>query len=391
MRPIVTASSSQLQALRSRREFLALPEFSASRKGLSPESLDLFTHAAQRLARRYRTVGASVILVFPEGVQVICLGRRSLHPPLPVLEDTAFRVASITKTFVSAGILSYFEQHGLSLDAPIRDLLPLSIAQPVTMRHLLTHTAGLVPEVPEDGRIPFSRLLTRQEIWSGAAPGEQFVYSNLGAGIAGAVAELLSGLSLQELLARQLFSPLGIEAGLGPAHFPRPDSIARGYRVRSLLPPVLRYDPSRLQSSSFPEPGTDYQAGIGRLCTTPRGIAAMIRFLSAREDTPVLSLSMLEEMRSLQDGKGGIRQCGRGLGVAFLPDLFPGFSPVGHQGVAYGMCAEMFCDPATGTGVGILTSGTRLSYISPLILPGFDLLCLGFEALRSGLQNPVLL
>ena len=380
-----------MQALRRRRDSLSLPEFSASGKGLGPDDLELFSRTAQRLAGHYRTVGASVVLVFPEEVQVVCLGHRSLHPSLPVQMDTAFRVASITKTFVCVGILSYFEQHGLSLDAPIRELLPLSISQPVTMRHLLTHTAGLVPEVPGDGTIPFSRLLTLPEIWSGAAPGEQFVYSNLGAGIAGAVAELLSGLPLQELLSRQVFAPLGIEAGLGPAHFPRPESIARGYRVRPLLPPVLRYDPSSLLSRTFPEPGTDYQAGIGRLCTTPRGIAAMIRFLSAREDTPVLSLSMLEEMRSLQDGRGGIRQCGRGLGLAFLPDLFPGFSPVGHQGVAYGMCAEMFCDPATGTGVGILTSGTRLSYIAPLILPGFDLLCLGFKALRSGIRDSVLL
>ena len=73
---------------------------------------------------------------------------------------------------------------------------------------------------------------------------------------------------------------------------------------------------------------------------------------------------------------------GRGLNVAFLPDVFPGFSPVGHQGVAYGMCAELFADSATGAGVGVMTSGVRLVRQPPLMRAGFDLLALGFAALR---------
>ena len=74
---------------------------------------------------------------------------------------------------------------------------------------------------------------------------------------------------------------------------------------------------------------------------------------------------------------------GRGLNTAFLPDVFDGFSPVGHQGVAYGMCAELFADPKTGAGVGVMTSGVRLVRQPPLMRAGFDLLALGFAALRS--------
>ena len=74
---------------------------------------------------------------------------------------------------------------------------------------------------------------------------------------------------------------------------------------------------------------------------------------------------------------------GRGLNTAFLPGVFEGFSPVGHQGVAYGMCAELFADPQTGAGVGVMTSGVRLIRQPPLMRAGFDLLALGFAALRS--------
>ena len=54
---------------------------------------------------------------------------------------------------------------------------------------------------------------------------------------------------------------------------------------------------------------------------------------------------------------------------------------VGPQGVAYGMCAELFADPARGCGVGVMTSGVRLVRRGPLMRVGLDLLALGFGAL----------
>ena len=48
------------------------------------------------------------------------------------------------------------------------------------------------------------------------------------------------------------------------------------------------------------------------------------------------------------------------------------------------MCAELFADPASGCGVGLMTSGVRLVRQPPLMRAGFDLLALGFAALRPG-------
>ena len=67
--------------------------------------------------------------------------------------------------------------------------------------------------------------------------------------------------------------------------------------------------------------------------------------------------------------------------VHHLPGVFPGIDAVGHQGVAYGMCAELFADPVRGCGVGVMMNGVRLVRQPPLMRAGFDLLALGFHAL----------
>jgi CubicO group peptidase (beta-lactamase class C family) len=71
----------------------------------------------------------------------------------PITEDTVFRIASITKTFTAIAVMQLCEQGHLDLDAPANDylrtyrLVPTTASfGPATVRHLLTHTAG-IPEV----------------------------------------------------------------------------------------------------------------------------------------------------------------------------------------------------------------------------------------------------
>ena len=77
----------------------------------------------------------------------------------PVTEDTVFRIGSITKTFTAIAVMQLFEQGLVDLDAPANDylrgyrLIPAKTThRPATLRHLLTHTAGL-PEVVYPSRI----------------------------------------------------------------------------------------------------------------------------------------------------------------------------------------------------------------------------------------------
>ena len=152
-----------------------------------------------------------------------------------------------------------------------------------------------------------------------------------------------------------------------------------------IFPPRLRYDAAALAARP-PEPfdpERDYLIAAGRMITDSHGMERLIRLLASQNGMGVLSSQSLDLMRAPQRGAPGIRDMDRGLNVAFLPGVFPVFSPVGHQGVAYGMCAELFADPLTGAGVGVMTSGVRLAKAPPLMRAGFDLLAVGFAALAQ--------
>src|SRR5918995_3766532 len=128
----------------------------------------------------------------------------------PVTEDTVFRVASITKTFTAIAVMQLWEQGLVDLDAPAGEylrayrLLPARPGfRPATLRHLLTHTAG-VPEVAHPlllGRplfgetVPMGRPVpTPAEFYGaglriGAEPGRRFVYTDHGFTTLGQIVE----------------------------------------------------------------------------------------------------------------------------------------------------------------------------------------------------------
>lgn len=393
-------SETQLSMLSARAHALMRPLAPLARGSdgaLCPQSREQFAALSRAILRRNRAVGASIVLLSPGGAQdVFCFGHARLSPRMPVTPDTCFRVASVSKLVLSFGALSLVESGLLALDADAGALLgyplrnPHAPDVPVTLRMLLTHTASLRDEGTYGSRgmeegCTLRELLENDENWLPQAPGTDFHYSNLGAGVAGVIMERAAGKPLDDILQERIFAPLSIRASYDPRRITPHEDIADGYAVRAFLPPRLRYDAAAL-SARPPQPfdpERDYLCAAGRMITDARGMGALLRLLGEQGDTAVLSGASFKLMRTDQSGLGGIAHAGRGLNVAFLPDVLPGRSLVGHQGVAYGMCAEMFVDLSSGAGVGIMINGVRLVRTPPLMRAGFDLLTLGFAALGS--------
>src|SRR5690606_7559554 len=94
--------------------------------------------------------GAGIALVRSYGIEWAGgVGLADREARLPVTADTHFRAGSISKTFVAAAIVQLYLDDELSLDQPVSELAPLvgidnpwEATDPVTVRHLLQHTAG---------------------------------------------------------------------------------------------------------------------------------------------------------------------------------------------------------------------------------------------------------
>jgi len=158
-------------------------------------------------------------------------GTTDLDHNTAVTSDNLFCAASVTKSFICAGILKLQEVGKLSVHDEIAEYLPITIGfddDPITIHHLMTHSSGIpnladslwaknkeamwgldaaVPRIPfsswDDG---FRYLNGAQEFLS--RPGRRFHYNNFGYGILSKLITEVSGVSFKQYLADQLFGPL---------------------------------------------------------------------------------------------------------------------------------------------------------------------------------------
>jgi CubicO group peptidase (beta-lactamase class C family) len=177
-----------------------------------------------------------------ELVHAAGFGQRSLGGHAPD-ERTVYRIASMSKSFTASAIMLLCDSGALALDDPASLYVPelsgwnygSADAAPITIRNLLTMTAGFPTDDPWGDRqqgLPFdefSALLTRgiEVNWT---PATRFEYSNLGYAILGRVVSAAARLPYDEFVRTRLLDPLGMRTtGFAAAEFTA-DELAIGYR-----------------------------------------------------------------------------------------------------------------------------------------------------------------
>lgn len=137
--------------------------------------------------------------------------------------DTIYEAGSVSKQFTAAAILLLAEEGRLSLDDAVRRHVPElpAYGEPITLRHLLTHTSGLrdwgsvaaIEGWPRGQRAVDNarvvEILSRQRSLN-FAPGSEWLYSNSGYNLAAVIVERVSGESLAAYTTRRIFEPLGM-------------------------------------------------------------------------------------------------------------------------------------------------------------------------------------
>jgi D-alanyl-D-alanine-carboxypeptidase/D-alanyl-D-alanine-endopeptidase len=156
-------------------------------------------------------------------VHVKGFGVQDIETNRPVTADTLFRIASMTKSFTALSILKLRDEGRLSLDALAETYLPeirgwkypTEDSPRIRLRHLLTHTAGLVTDDPwGDRQTPmpeddFTRLLKDGVPFTRPA-GTAMEYSNLGYAMLGRVVANVSRQPYKDYVERSLLRPLGM-------------------------------------------------------------------------------------------------------------------------------------------------------------------------------------
>lgn len=282
-------------------------------------------------------------------------GLADLAAQRPVTPDTLFEIGSIGKSFTAVAILQLADEGRIELDVPVDRYLPwLEIPRcegggPITVHHLLSHTAGIVAGLDATPEAAF-------EVWSlrglpiYAAPGERFHYSNVGYKMLGLVLEALEGQPYPEIIRARILEQLGMQA-TEPA-------ITNEIRARLAVGYEYLHDDRMGFAGAELAPATWLETGNadGCLASTASDMCAFIRLLLRAGDGPngrLLSDEAFAGMTTahVHDAAGGAY----GYGLS-LHDL-DGRRLIGHSGSMVGYRAGMEIDPDAGLGVIVLQNG----------------------------------
>jgi len=295
-------------------------------------------------------------------------GVRDVEGKAPVTLDTAFRIASMTKSFTAISILKLRDEGKLSLDDPAERYVPelQALVYPttdsphITIRHLLSHAEGFPEDNPwgdrqlADSDAQLTEML-RGGIPFSNSPGVAYEYSNYGFAILGRIVSRVSGMPYTEYVASAILRPLGMTStSLEPRSVP-PDRLAHGYRWED----DRWKDEPLLANGSFGSMG-------GMITTVPdlaRYVAAFLGAWPPRDgaEGPPLRRSSLREMQQVwrpapgsvtRDGVGAFQLSSGGYGFGLRISQTCTFKlVVAHSGGLPGFGSQMRWLPEYGVGI----------------------------------------
>ena len=213
-----------------------------------PPDLSAKIDAVAQQALDQTGVPSASIAVVQHGqiVYTHAYGKARLDPPVAAEPSMRYSIGSISKQFTAAALLLLEQQGKLSIDDPVSKYIPdLTRANEVTIRMLLSHTAGYQDFWPEDYLMPPMRESTTAQhildVWAKKPldfdPGTRWQYSNTNYVIAGVIVEKVSGMPLMKFLQANIFKSLDMQAVWNSDAERLGDTDASGY-IRYALGPL---------------------------------------------------------------------------------------------------------------------------------------------------------
>lgn len=283
----------------------------------------------------------------------------------PMSTASISRTGSISKSVTAVLMMRLLDEGVIGLDEPVERYLPAFAsvkdrrvdAEPVTFRHLASHTAGLIrePQWPDavvgpielwDKRIVESLPLTAYD----TVPGARYQYSNIGFGTLGLALAKAAGRPFMEMVRTEVLEPLGMTGS---------EFVVAGAKLEARL--AAGYVIGQDGSIDGGQPAREH---AGRGYKVPNGgvystVADLGRFMGAMSGVPglrILSEESRQEALSIQTPENPNR--GYGLGFSVQIDE-QGRKIASHGGSVAGYTAHMAFDPKARIGVVLLRNYGR--------------------------------
>jgi CubicO group peptidase (beta-lactamase class C family) len=320
---------------------------------MTSEDLQAFfdEHAPREMAKA--DVAGAAVVVVKDGKLLFArgYGHADVERSTRVSPDTTlFRIASVSKVVTYTAVMQLVEQGKIDLDADVARYvdfpIPATFATPITMRNLMSHTAGFEETVEgrwvEPGKLHSMRDYLAQQMPKRLfAPGTVPAYSSYGTTLAGYIVERVSGVPFDTYVERHIFSPLG----MAHSSFAQPlpprlaPMLSKGYATRT--GPASAFDTAQIAPA----------AGMSSSATDMARF--MLAHLGARAapGPSLLKPATLAQMHSAQFRHHPAGP-GMALGLYEMDEVAPRL--IGHTGDIPGFHSAMYLLPEQRIGLFIV-------------------------------------
>lgn len=316
---------------------------------LTPEDVNAWLDGLVPAALNSSETPGAVVTVVKNG-QVVTTrgyGYANVEKRTPMTEDTVVRVASVSKIPTTIAALKLVEQGQLDLDVDINTYVDVpierSFPESITLRHLLTHTAGF-EEYRGDGAtyeqgatFDLEKYILSDPPAQVFRPGSTPAYSNYGLNLVGYIVQTVTGVPFEQYLEQTVFAPSGMNSTT--YHQPLPEDLVsrltEGYETTGKAGKgFLTVDPPS-----------------GGLSTTAADFA---KFMNAQLDGTLLSpeLQELAWNAGLPSSYGG-----QAIGLGYFLGERNGHKTVGHGGDLEYHHSMMELFPEDNIGVFVNVNG----------------------------------
>ena len=281
-------------------------------------------------------------------------------------QDHLFRIGSVSKLFTATAVMQQVERGALDLDADVREYLDFDLELPlgaVTLRHLLSHTAGFEERVDHLITSDADKVRDLRTELAGDpphqifAPGTTPAYSNYGNALAGYIVERVTGVPFADYVGTEILDPLGMTST----------------SAEQPLPPAL--DDRMVGAFSGPgaEPAPFEYISVppaGSVSSTAQDMAAFMNFHLGHGPDGVLGPEAMVTMHAPAlppESLGGLAAAEQ-MALGFRGHEMRDQKVLSHGGDTNFFHSELALFPGTDTGVFVSLNGSGTRMLSTAVL-----------------------